>query len=97
MDMDSKKRILLADSDDSFRDLLRVALNDEPDFEVVGETGDGEETVALCRRLKPDLLIMDLMLTQMDGLDVLEALSGAERPAVLVLSAQVRGTWWRPP
>lgn len=91
MDMDSKKRILLADSDDSFRDLLRVALNDEPDFEVVGETGDGEETVALCRRLKPDLLIMDLMLTQMDGLDVLEALSGAERPAVLVLSAQVRG------
>ena len=44
-DMDSKKRILLADGDDVFRDLLRETLLKEPDFEVVGETGDGEEAV----------------------------------------------------
>ena len=90
--MDSKKRILLADGDDVFRDLLRETLLDEPDFEIVGETGDGEEAVELCRRLSPDLLVMDLMLTQMDGLDVLDALAGPDHPAVLVLSAQVRGS-----
>ena len=89
--MDSKKRILLADGDDVFRDLLRETLLKEPDFEIVGETGDGEEAVELCRRLSPDLLVMDLMLTQMDGLDVLDALEEGERPPVLVLSAQVRG------
>ena len=92
LDMDSKKRILLADADDVFRDLLRETLLNEPDFEIVGETGDGEEAVELCRRLSPDLLVMDLMLTQMDGLDVLDALDGAEKPAVLVLSALVRGS-----
>ena len=89
--MDSKKRILLADGDDVFRDLLRETLLKEPDFEIVGETGDGEEAVELCRRLSPDLLVMDLMLTQMDGLDVLDALGDGERPPVLVLSALVRG------
>lgn len=92
LDMDSKKRILLADADDVFRDLLRETLLNEPDFEIVGETGNGEEAVELCRRLSPDLLVMDLMLTQMDGLDVLDALAGAEKPAVLVLSALVRGS-----
>ena len=92
LDMDSKKRILLADADDVFRDLLRETLLNEPDFEIVGETGDGEEAVELCRRLSPDLLIMDLMLTQMDGLDVLDALNGPEKPPVLVLSALVRGS-----
>ena len=90
--MDSKKRILLADADDVFRDLLRETLLNEPDFEIVGETGDGEEAVELCRRLSPDLLVMDLMLTQMDGLDVLDALNGTEKPPILVLSAQVRGS-----
>ena len=90
--MDSKKHILLADADDVFRDLLRETLLGEPDFEIVGETGNGEEAVELCRRLSPDLLIMDLMLTQMDGLDVLDALAGPDKPAVLVLSAQVRGS-----
>ena len=92
MDMDSKKRVILADADDVFRDCLREALLDEPDFEVLAETGDGEEAVELCRKLSPDLLIMDLILTQMDGLDVLDALTGSSRPAVLVLSAQVRGS-----
>ena len=89
--MDSKKRILLADGDDVFRDLLRETLLKEPDFEIVGDTGDGEEAVELCRRLSPDLLVMDLMLTRMDGLDVLDALGDGERPPVLVLSALVRG------
>ena len=89
--MDSKKRILLADGDDVFRDLLRETLLKEPDFEIVGDTGDGEEAVELCRRLSPDLLVMDLMLTRMDGLDVLDALEDGERPPVLVLSALVRG------
>ena len=88
--MEEKKRILVADADDVFRESLLETLAVESDLEVVGYTDDGERAVELCRALRPDLLVMDLLLERSDGLEVLSALSGEKLP-VLVVSASCRG------
>lgn len=88
--MDSKKHVLIADADDVFRDALAEALGDEKDMEVVASTDDGAKAVELAAALQPDILVLDLVLPHMDGLDVLAALAemeAAKRPRVLVLSA----------
>lgn len=82
--MESKKRILIADADVVFRDALIEALSEEGDMEVVGTTDDGERAVELVRSCKPDILVLDLILSHMDGLDVLAALDAAGRPKVMV-------------
>ncbi|MFN8557369.1 MAG: response regulator transcription factor [Dehalococcoidia bacterium] len=61
-------RVMLADDHAVLRAGLRALLNAEPDIEVVGEAGDGQEAVALAERLKPDIVVMDITMPRMDGL-----------------------------
>ena len=89
--MESKKKLLIADADESFRSILMDAMRDAADMEVLAATGDGEEALRLVRELSPDVLLMDMVLARMDGLEVLSALEQASRPKVLVLSGFVRG------
>jgi DNA-binding NarL/FixJ family response regulator len=83
-------RILIADDHRIFRDGLRRLLEVEPDFEVVGEASDGRDAVTLVREIDPDILLLDL---SMPGVDGLEALRGiAERPGAtrtLLLTAAI--------
>lgn len=58
----------------------------EEDLALVGQTGDGEELLELMTRTAPDVVVMDLMLTGIDGLEVLDRM-GSDRPRLLVLSA----------
>ncbi len=62
-------RIVVVDDHDLARDGLQDMLADEPDIEVVGEAADGREAVALCSRLRPDLVLMDVRMPEMDGLE----------------------------
>ena len=84
--MEGKTRVLLADASEDFRRLLAEAVNSEPDLEVAGTTGSGEELLAMARRTRPDVIVTDLVLTGLDGLTVLEAL-GEGKPPVIVLSS----------
>ena len=89
--MENKKRIIVADVGEEFRALLVAGLREEVDLEVVAETGDGQDAVRLVRELSPDVLIMDLMLTRMDGMEVLAEVNALSRkPRVLVLSSFAR-------
>ena len=90
--MENRKSVLLADASEEFRHLFAGALAEEDDIVLIGETGDGQEAVRLAREQQPDVMVMDLVLSRMDGLEVLQALAGqSPRPRVLVLSSFARG------
>lgn len=83
--MEEKRRVLLGDSADEFRRILAQAISEEDDLEVAGVSGDGEELLSLIRTTKPDVVVMDVVLSGMDGLAVLDELE-EPRPKVLMLS-----------
>jgi two-component system nitrate/nitrite response regulator NarL len=92
--MNSKKpqqvRIVIADDHPIFRDGLRRLLEAEPDLKVLGEASDGAEAVKQARQLKPDILLLDLAMPRMPGLEALRDLSsspGASPVRVILLTA----------
>ncbi len=93
--MESVVRVLLADAGAEFRALLAEAINQETDMEVLGETDSGAEALRMVRELKPDVIVMDLVLNEMDGLELLGALKEEDLRdgcAVLLLSEFARGS-----
>ena len=84
---------MVADAGEEFRRLAADTISAESDFVVVGTTGDGHETCRLTQELCPDVVLMDLVLSRMDGLEVVQAISTmTPRPRVLVLSSFANGT-----
>jgi DNA-binding NarL/FixJ family response regulator len=65
----SSSRLLIADDHTLAREGLKTMLTNEPDLEVVGEAKDGCEALDLCRCLEPDLVLMDVRMPRMDGLE----------------------------
>ncbi len=78
-------RILIADDHHMVRQGLRVLLETQPDFRVVGEAADGEQAVQLTRRLQPDILLLDVAMPERDGLDALQELARATSPVRTIL------------
>lgn len=80
--------ILVADDHPVVRDGLVAILSTQPDFDVVGEAGDGQETLRKVSELTPDVLLLDLEMPEMDGVRVLQALREAHAASrVIVFTA----------
>src|SRR6478609_2720471 len=81
-------RLLVADDDALVRSGLTTLLRAEPDIEVVGEAADGIEAVRRARELDPDVVLMDVRMPKMDGLEATKALvaRSPDRPRVLVVT-----------
>ncbi|MFF4319910.1 response regulator [Streptomyces sp. NPDC001568] len=71
-------RILLADDQESVRIGFRLILDSQPDMEVVGEAADGVRAIELARKLKPDVVLADIRMPRLDGLEVTRRLAGPE-------------------
>lgn len=85
--MDAKIRILIADDHQIVRMGLTTIFAKEPDFEVVGEARNGLEAVRLCRELRPNVVLMDLMMPKKSGADATPEILAADPSArVLVLT-----------
>ncbi|HKZ27820.1 MAG TPA: response regulator, partial [Rubrobacteraceae bacterium] len=67
-------RLLIADDHALVRQGLRGMLEREPDIEIVGEAHNGREAVELCRALGPNLVLMDVRMPEMDGLEATRAI-----------------------
>ena len=84
--MELRKRIVIADASEEFRQMFADMIESETDLHLVGQTGDGEELLELIGRTNPDVVVMDLLLTGMDGLEVMDKM-GEKKPKLLVLSS----------
>jgi DNA-binding NarL/FixJ family response regulator len=76
--------VLIADDQALVRVGLRKILENEPDTTVVGETGDGEDAVSAARRLRPDVVLMDIRMPVLDGIEATRRIVGAQ-PGTRVL------------
>ncbi len=70
--MDKPIRVLIADDHPVVRRGLKSLLNTEPEFECIGEAVDGREAVEFAKTLQPDVILLDLVMPQMDGLEAIK-------------------------
>lgn len=86
--MEHATTVLIADSAEDFCNSLAAALQRSDGFQVVGTASDGEQAIRMIMDRKPEVLVLDLMLSKQDGISVLKAISGMERrPVTLATSA----------
>ncbi|GAA5045869.1 DNA-binding NarL/FixJ family response regulator [Thermocatellispora tengchongensis] len=81
----SEIRILIADDQAMVRAGLRMVLETEEGMAVVGEAADGAEAVAVARRTRPDVVLMDISMPRMDGLAAAAALLGGQNPPKVIM------------
>jgi len=82
-----KLRALIVDDEPLAREWVRGAVAEDHELEVIGECGNGFEAAEAIRRLKPDLVFLDVQMPGLDGFGVLEALSPEEIPAIVFVTA----------
>ncbi len=78
-------RVLIVDDHSVVRMGLKMFFDHQPDIEVVGEAADGSEGVAMARRLEPDVVLMDLLMPNMDGVTAIGRIK-AERPETEIVT-----------
>lgn len=78
-------RILLADDHVVMRGGLRLLLEREPDFQVVGEAADGRETVELAAKLRPDVVVMDVAMPNLNGIEAARQIVNASPDIAIVI------------
>jgi response regulator NasT len=83
MEQNSKRRIVVAEDESLIRMDIVETLKDQG-FDVVGEAGDGLKAIELAKELKPDLMVMDIKMPDMDGLSAAEQISKLRIPVVFL-------------
>jgi len=78
-------RVLLVDDEELVRSGLRLILSTEPDLDVVAEAADGEQALALAERHQPDVVMLDIRMPGLDGIEVARRLAASGSPARVVV------------
>lgn len=86
--MNARYRIVLVEDQAIIREGLRSLLSGEKDFEIVGEAGNGREALRMVDKLKPDLVVTDLSMPQMDGMDMIATIK-KQNPKIKIAALTV--------
>ncbi len=90
----TKIRVLLADDQDIIRTGLTIILNHQPDLEVVGQAADGVEAVELTKRLQPDVILMDIKMPRLNGIQATRQIMAAmPRTQIIILTTYDTDDW----
>ena len=88
--MDKPTTVFIADSTEEFCNLLTSTLHQSQDFQVIGTANDGETALSRIQQLRPQVLVLDLMLAKRDGISILKSLAASDcKPVTLVTSGFV--------
>jgi len=90
MKKNSKPSVLVVDDDHMMREMLKLILHTD-DYPVVGEAANGKSAIALCASLKPGLVLLDIRMPEMDGLEALEEIRKVS-PATTVIMVSAEAT-----
>lgn len=88
--MSSKAKIVIVDDNKEFVKLLTMYINTQEDMEVIGTSFDGQNTLNMIKEYNPDILLLDIIMPEKDGLSVLEEMvkeNNAKMPTTIVMSA----------
>lgn len=80
-------RTLIVDDEPLARDRIRSLLEKEPAVEIVGECGDGTTAIRAIRQERPDLILLDIQLPEIDGFEIVEAIGSGDLPAIIFVTA----------
>jgi CheY-like chemotaxis protein len=87
METERKRRVLLVDDSPAFRGLLQWYLGTLPEVEIVAEAANGEQAIAEVTRLQPDVVLMDVRMPKMDGLEATRRIrAGCQYTRILLLT-----------
>lgn len=85
----AKIRVLVIDDSPTARDLLTALYSSEPDMEVVGSGGNGDEAMRLAHRLRPDIISMDVIMPHMDGLEATRRIMRESPTPIVIVTASL--------
>jgi two-component system, LytTR family, response regulator len=80
-------RVVVVDDEPVARAGVQKLLRTDPDFEIVGEAGNGRDAVALIQRVEPDLVLLDIQMPELNGFDVLSAIGTQNAPVIVFITA----------
>lgn len=90
---DNKIRVVVADDQADIRSAFRLIVDSQPDMVVAGEAADGASALDVARRLGPDVMLMDIRMPRMDGLEVTQKLLNDPRTAGVRVIVVTTFTW----
>lgn len=83
-------KVVIADDNKKMVDVIKEVINDEPELEVVGVATNGEETIDVIKKISPDVVLLDIIMPQLDGISVMQKVredGECSKPAFIVISA----------